>query len=580
MPDTSHPFASALVHGIKRHPIAATVAAIGFSTALVAVFAPALGDDVVPPMVLIALLTSSIMFLRGAQRFDDRERQAWTTLGVAYSLAFCGVLLGGAEFVLTGNAPAFGGQDVIILGGYALSLVAFVRFPHVEGTTPDRVRVVVDGLVGAIALGTVLWVWFLGDLFAELAGVGTFDQVIGMAYPIVDLSLVAVVAILILRRTALQFDLRLIPFGLGMAIQSYGDLTFVLNGAGRQFADVEPTWWAFATSMSLYVVAAMLMHERPVGKEQSERRLAWLPMLAPYLPAAVLILMVTFRTLGSGVDKDIQIMVTAALLVGVGVVVRQIVAIRENREHVENERRSLISSISHELRTPLTAMVGFLDVLTDDGLQLPDDDRDEMVGVVKDQAAYMASIVSDLVLLARGRLNQMHLSEATVQMADIVAKAERTLDGSLNALAIEVDADLHVRVDADRIQQVIVNLLSNAARYGGPVSRLVVLQSGADLRLEVHDDGPGVPKRFELSIWDRFERGANRFNATVPGSGIGLAIVHSIAAAHGGNAEYRRSELLGGACFSVELPGRVAVEATEAARARRQLGTVEGRMAG
>ena len=85
---------------------------------------------------------------------------------------------------------------------------------------------------------------------------------------------------------------------------------------------------------------------------------------------------------------------------------------------------------------------------------------------------------------------------------------------------------------------------------------LVAQGSGGDVIFEVHDDGPGVPKRYELMIWDRFERGAHRYNAGTPGSGIGLAVVAMLAKAHEGAVGYRRSERLGGACFSVFLPGR------------------------
>ena len=102
-----------------------------------------------------------------------------------------------------------------------------------------------------------------------------------------------------------------------------------------------------------------------------------------------------------------------------------------------------------------------------------------------------------------------------------------------------------------------MNLLANSFRYGGEHRLVVARAVASDLTFEVHDDGPGVPKKYELVIWDRFERGPNRLNASVPGSGIGLAIVDAIARAHGGAASYRRSDELGGACFSVHLPGRV-----------------------
>ena len=66
--------------------------------------------------------------------------------------------------------------------------------------------------------------------------------------------------------------------------------------------------------------------------------------------------------------------------------------------------------------------------------------------------------------------------------------------------------------------------------------------------------------RYALSIWERFERGPNRYDASNPGSGIGLAVVEAVAKAHGGSAEYERSTLLGGACFRVKLPRRRLVE--------------------
>jgi signal transduction histidine kinase len=111
------------------------------------------------------------------------------------------------------------------------------------------------------------------------------------------------------------------------------------------------------------------------------------------------------------------------------------------------------------------------------------------------------------------------------------------------------------------MQQVLINLLTNAARYGGPHRLVRVVATGSDLVLEVHDDGEGIPRRYEVRVWDRFERGPNRLNASVPGSGIGLSIVLAIADAHGGTANYRRSERLGGACFEVYLPGRASITA-------------------
>ena len=125
------------------------------------------------------------------------------------------------------------------------------------------------------------------------------------------------------------------------------------------------------------------------------------------------------------------------------------------------------------------------------------------------------------------------------------------------SLTIEVEAQLQVMIDAGRVQQVIVNLLSNAVRYGQGRSLIVVRREGSDLAIEVHDNGPGVPKKYEFAIWEQFERGVNRLNANTPGSGVGLAVVKTITQAHGGDTGYRQSERLGGACFRVVLPDRI-----------------------
>ncbi|MGZ5384368.1 MAG: sensor histidine kinase, partial [Acidimicrobiia bacterium] len=255
---------------------------------------------------------------------------------------------------------------------------------------------------------------------------------------------------------------------------------------------------------------------------------------------------------------DSLVLIYAVLAVGALVITRQTLAIRENRQLVERQRTDLVSSISHELRTPLTAVVGFLDVLTDQQAGLGNAERAELTEIVHEQASHMSRIVSDLILLARSSPDEMTLQESTVSVADIVETAIKTVEQKETSLTVEVDAQLQAMLDAGRVQQVIVNLLTNAVRYGQGKSLIVVRREGRDLAIEVHDNGPGVPKKYEVAIWDRFDRGANRLNASTPGSGIGLAVVEAITRAHGGNTGYRPSERLGGACFRVVLPDRIA----------------------
>jgi signal transduction histidine kinase len=181
-----------------------------------------------------------------------------------------------------------------------------------------------------------------------------------------------------------------------------------------------------------------------------------------------------------------------------------------------------------------------------------------MIDVVVEQTMYLERIVQDLLLLAHDEPTQMTLHAAEWRIEPLVENAILSSQiGRIN-VATEIESGLIAFVDADRLQQILVNLLTNAGRYGGDSCLVVARGIQGHLVVEVHDAGPGVPKKYELTIWDRFERGPNRYNAAVPGTGIGLAMVKSIAIAHGGRASYRRSDRLGGACFIVEFPGRVA----------------------
>jgi signal transduction histidine kinase len=121
------------------------------------------------------------------------------------------------------------------------------------------------------------------------------------------------------------------------------------------------------------------------------------------------------------------------------------------------------------------------------------------------------------------------------------------------------------------MKQALGNLMTNAIRYGGDQCLVVARVEGRDLILEIHDNGNGVPTRYEALIWEHFERGAHRLDSTTPGLGIGLSIVQAVTESHGGRADYRVSERLGGACFALTIPGCVVAE--EPARTRVPAGT-------
>ena len=538
--------------------LATVVAAVVLLGALAAAVRPSVGDEIGAPLMLVNYTMAGYLFFRGSRVYDGRERLAWKMIGVACLFVVAGLLAFGLATVLGYEIPAFGPLDTFFIAGYLIFLAGFWVLPHLDGVPIRRLRVFVDGMVGAVAVGVLSWVWFLHEILEKLSHATFWDVVIGGIYPFVDVATLVVVIVVTLRRSTLRFDPRVLLMGAGFAVQAMADLIYLRNGIGQAFVDADPSYAALLFAGLGFLVAAITLGTPPPVREYAERATPWWALIAPYGAAVALIVVLVVRMVGVVDDQNqdtIQLLAGAVVIVCL-IIFRQALAIRETREMVEQQRSQLVSSISHELRTPLTAMVGFLDILSDPNQQMDPDARQELIGIVSQQANYMARIVSDLVMLNRANPD-LGLEEKVADVKEVVKAAVSSLDvESSSGVEIEAHSGLAGYFDADRIHQILVNLLTNASRYGGPRRLVVAKRVGDDLVIEVHDDGPGVPKRYEILIWDRFERGAHRYNAAIPGSGIGLALVAMLVKAHDGTVGYRRSERLGGACFSVVLPGR------------------------
>jgi signal transduction histidine kinase len=371
--------------------------------------------------------------------------------------------------------------------------------------------------------------------------------------------MVVVAMIVTIRRSAWRFDIRIVALGMAMCVQALADLRLLSSGIGESLTAAQPDFRFFLAASLLQLVAASQIRHRMKPKEYADRRQPLWAMVAPYSAMVVALLAVVRQVWLSDTDSDIAVLLVMGLGIGALVVVRQLVALRDYRNLVSEQRRGLVSSVSHELRTPLTAMVGFLEVLDDTTIELGAKERKELISIVRQQSLYMSRIVADLLLLAR-ESNTLELAESEASVNQLVDESARRLARQDRDLEVQVEPDLVAFADADRLRQALDNLIVNAFRYGGGKALVIGRSEGADLVIEVHDDGPGVPRKYELAIWEQFERGANRLNATTPGSGIGLSVVDLVVRRHGGTATYERSKLLGGACFRLVLPDRLRPE--------------------
>jgi signal transduction histidine kinase len=150
-------------------------------------------------------------------------------------------------------------------------------------------------------------------------------------------------------------------------------------------------------------------------------------------------------------------------------------------------------------------------------------------------------------------LQNVQLQKRPIAAAEL---AKEAIAAAVSGREIDTafDEEVVVMADFDRVRQVLANLLTNAVRYGQSRILVTIHRRGDAAWFAVHDDGRGVPAKHQNEIWARFERGAHKFDATVPGSGIGLSVARDLVTAHGGTIGYRTSDLLGGACFEFSIP--------------------------
>ncbi|HET9260892.1 MAG TPA: ATP-binding protein [Acidimicrobiia bacterium] len=510
--------------------------------------------------LVVAIPLAVGLFYFRSKSLPPRERTAWRYIALGLSLFWLGVVVIGILNEMGVDLPAFGALDVFFLTAYVAMIVALYKLARMDSGGREWVLTIVDALVGGIALAALIWSAFFAELMSSLEGAPWWEVTIAAIYPVVDIVVVMGLIILVLRRSNYHLDLRLLFFALGGAVQVLGDLIFLSNSVGERFAQSEPAYYVNLVAIAFMLLSATIVDRVPRKREFPEAPTPIWALMWPYILAAVLLAVhfENYRRLAPGSNEIL--LLDAVILIGIVILVRQVYVIYRDRNRVDRKRAELVASVSHELRTPLTAMVGFLTLLDDHPDEFPPEARQEMIGEAAGQARHMSRLVSDLLVLARGDHTLLAMEREDVRAMAIVLSVLRNIDTGTTRIEEDLDAEVRVHVDPDRMRQALANLINNAVRYGGDRCLVVARVVGRDLIFEVHDNGEGVPTRYESIIWQHFERGAHRLDAVTPGLGIGLSIVQAVMEAHGGRADYRRSERLGGACFTLTVPGCVLVD--------------------
>ncbi|BDI22966.1 two-component sensor histidine kinase [Herbiconiux sp. L3-i23] len=225
------------------------------------------------------------------------------------------------------------------------------------------------------------------------------------------------------------------------------------------------------------------------------------------------------------------------------------------RSQTDRRMRRFITDASHELRTPLAAIRGYAELTRQDSDRLPEM-TEYALARIESESRRMSSLVSDLLLLARLDEGQdLHLAPLDLAsiVADVVSDARAAHPDHRWAAELHDD---HVALvgDAERMHQLVVNLLTNAATHTPPGSSVVAALriDGDTAELTVRDDGPGIDPEVLPELFQRFTRADLARTRDAGSTGLGLAIVASIVDAHGGTIEAANDEA--GSVFTVRLP--------------------------
>jgi signal transduction histidine kinase len=229
------------------------------------------------------------------------------------------------------------------------------------------------------------------------------------------------------------------------------------------------------------------------------------------------------------------------------------------REQLDRLKDEFVLTASHELRSPLTSVQGFAELLMLDRDSLTPRQR-ETVEIILDNCRHLVRLLNDLLDLARSDAGRLLVRPQPTEVAPLIEDVVRTMRAQTEAgnqtLTEDVPPSLPlINVEADRIRQILVNLITNAHEYSpeGASIGVAARPVGAEVEISVSDDGPGIPADQLERIFDRFTRGDAGLTQRVGGTGLGLAISKSLVELHGGSIG-AESTVGQGSTFRVRLP--------------------------
>jgi len=513
----------------------------------------------------VAALCATLLAARRCE--ESRElRSFWWVMSAAIAAeAIADIFL--LKYNIEYNEPPFPTiADAFFLSFYVLLFAALLRVPVAPVTRTKRVRILLDGAIVVAGGGAVVWYFVLGPT-ARAGGQSVLATAVSLAYPLGDLILLAGLAAVLLRRSPPSLRVALLLIAAGMLASIVADVVYGYGVLHNTYRSGDPIDTLYVLEFLLFALAGI--SAQPVGASEQVAvsswsepapRASWLPYLTAPIGFGLLI----------GVEwnkpffPELSLVLILTMIGGL-VAARQYLSLRElaaaerARRESEQVKDEFISIVGHELRTPLTSIRGSLGLL-EGGVfgELPEEAQ-SMLTLAVTNTDRLVHLINDVLDIERMDAGAMELQLAPVEVSALVVNAIQVIQ--MNAtqdgltLIADVDEDLTVTVDADRIIQVLVNLLGNAIKFSSPRGTITVTVSSEQecARFAIRDTGRGIPTDRLESIFERFRQIDSSDAREKSGSGLGLAIARDIVSHHGGQMSVE-SEVGVGSTFYFTLP--------------------------
>ncbi|WP_270998599.1 two-component system histidine kinase PnpS [Listeria seeligeri] len=228
--------------------------------------------------------------------------------------------------------------------------------------------------------------------------------------------------------------------------------------------------------------------------------------------------------------------------------------------HLENVRSEFVTNVSHELKTPVTALKGFAETLLD-GAMYDEALLKKFLTIIKEESDRLHRLIMDILALSRIEQNPVTENVGTVDVDDVIDQSVRTIFELATEKNIQVSAPektippVIIETNRDQLQQILINLLSNAINYT-PVDGKVevkLMERESEVIIEVTDNGIGIPAKDIDRVFERFYRVDKARSRHSGGTGLGLSIVKHLVENCGGRIEVESQEEVG-STFRVTLP--------------------------